>query len=316
MTYSFIDHVYGKQLWDLAKEGAPQYTDSSIYELGAVIPLIIVIWSLRKSWNSLFSYLFATITQFTKPDWKKTEPEKYREKHNKFCSQMGKLIIHGVAAYWAYASCHEEHWWFFNTFSIISERYSVKVPNDPMTFSHKLYYIVLAAYHTESLLTHAFEEKRDDDVQMWIHHVVTFAVISVSYTLGFTYFGTLVYFVHDVSDVSVAICKCFNYLKFKPVYIGISFLHLIAVWCYTRLYMFSVHIIWVIYKATYIFYQQDYPMWIVACGVFFGLLLSILEILHLYWFYMFFYVAQNLIYGRAEIDASEYQDWKKKEKED
>jgi hypothetical protein len=49
---------------------------------------------------------------------------------------------------------------------------------------------------------------------MFIHHIVTMALLFFSFLVNFVRVGTIVLLCHDASDIFLELAKLFNYLKF------------------------------------------------------------------------------------------------------
>lgn len=49
----------------------------------------------------------------------------------------------------------------------------------------------------------------------YVHHLVTIALILMSWNFGFQQIGTVVLYVHDASDITIDLLKMFNYLKLE-----------------------------------------------------------------------------------------------------
>jgi TLC domain len=55
--------------------------------------------------------------------------------------------------------------------------------------------------------TQVFDTKRSDFWQHFVHHLVTMALITLSWVTNFVRMGTLVMLIHDISDVPLEIAK-------------------------------------------------------------------------------------------------------------
>jgi sphingoid base N-palmitoyltransferase len=57
------------------------------------------------------------------------------------------------------------------------------------------------------IYTQVFDTKRSDFWQHFVHHLVTMALITLSWVTNFVRMGTLVMLIHDISDVPLEIAK-------------------------------------------------------------------------------------------------------------
>ena len=74
----------------------------------------------------------------------------------------------------------------------------------------KAYYLLQASYWAQQaiVLMLQLEKPRKDFRELVGHHVVTLALIWLSYRFHFTYMGLAVYITHDISDFFLAVSSC------------------------------------------------------------------------------------------------------------
>jgi hypothetical protein len=77
---------------------------------------------------------------------------------------------------------------------------------------------------------------------MMTHHVVTIALVTWSYAIGFLPVGVIVLIIHDLSDVPLDLLKMANYLKLEGLrgaFVSeILFVTLVIDWIYFRIWLF------------------------------------------------------------------------------
>jgi very-long-chain ceramide synthase len=80
----------------------------------------------------------------------------------------------------------------------------------------KFYYLLQAAFWVQQALVMilGLETRRRDFRELVLHHVVTVALIALSYRFHFTVMGVLVYVTHDISDFFLAV-SLFLFLFFS-----------------------------------------------------------------------------------------------------
>jgi very-long-chain ceramide synthase len=76
----------------------------------------------------------------------------------------------------------------------------------------KAYYLLQASYWAQQaiVLLLGLEKPRKDFKELVAHHVVTLALIALSYRFHFTYMGIAVYVTHDISDFFLAVREISN----------------------------------------------------------------------------------------------------------
>jgi hypothetical protein len=134
-------------------------------------------------------------------------------------------------------------------------------PNHPIEVGMTWYYLVQSAYNVEALIslvsisfvfkiqnpfwpvkekircpiTISWSPKcRGDFREMAIHHIITNMLVIGSSHLRFTRIGSMVFLVHDISDVTVDLSKLANFVKWKLGTV-IFFVSMVIFWAITRL---------------------------------------------------------------------------------
>lgn len=71
----------------------------------------------------------------------------------------------------------------------------------------KFYYLFQAAYWVQQsvVLLLRLEKPRKDHMELTLHHIITIALIALSYRFHFTHIGISVYITHDISDLFLAV---------------------------------------------------------------------------------------------------------------
>lgn len=118
------------------------------------------------------------------------------------------------------------------------------------------------------------------------------------YLLVFSYSANLiiggpVLFLHNLSDIFIAISRIISETHYNKILAG-PFILSIIIWIYTRVYCFSTLIYEVIFK-------MDYFMTSPFLQVIFGGLLGSLQMLHLYWTYLLL----KILYDYAKVGEAE-----------
>mmetsp|Transcript_11281 Transcript_11281/g.31210 ORF Transcript_11281/g.31210 Transcript_11281/m.31210 type:complete len:423 (-) Transcript_11281:1207-2475(-) len=149
---------------------------------------------------------------------------------------------------------------------------------------------------------------RGDFQEMFIHHIVTNTLIISSSGFRFTRIGSMVFLVHDLSDVPVDLSKLANFLKWKITTV-VCFVLMVLVWMATRLGALPF----------IIFRSIAFESWLVlrrgavdALAVHFYLhiflvLLGMLIMLHVAWYFMFIRMGWVLVSKGETHDLSEHK---------
>lgn len=83
---------------------------------------------------------------------------------------------------------------------------------------------------------------------MYSHHLVTIALVLLSYSFGYLRIGAVVMLLHDASDIFGDLVKMANYLKWEgPRFlcaVELCFASVLFTWAYCRLYLYGYHVVW------------------------------------------------------------------------
>jgi very-long-chain ceramide synthase len=94
--------------------------------------------------------------------------------------------------------------WYFNTTAMFQG-----FPHREHTADFKAYYLLEASYWAQQaiVLMLQLEKPRKDFKELVWHHIITLALIGLSYRFHFTYMGLAVYITHDISDFFLAVSR-------------------------------------------------------------------------------------------------------------
>ncbi|KAA6408427.1 MAG: hypothetical protein FRX48_07509 [Lasallia pustulata] len=171
----------------------------------------------------------------------------------------------------------------------------------------KAYYLLQASYWAQQavVLMLQLEKPRKDFRELVGHHVVTLALIGLSYRFHFTYMGLAVYITHDVSDFFLATSKILNYLD-SPFVVP-YFSLFIAIWIYLRHYLNLCILYATLTKFATVgpyvldWETQQYKCWISQVITF--VLLASLQSINLFWLFLIGRIAYNIVFRSAVEDV-------------
>ena len=104
-------------------------------------------------------------------------------------------------------------------------------------------YIVKLAYHAYDIVPIIlFNRNRRDFSEFILHHIVTLALVFVSYVTNFLPIGAVIMLIHDFPDIFVCIMKITADLCGVTGF-AISYVFMVFTWGYFRLYIFPFYTI-------------------------------------------------------------------------
>jgi ceramide synthetase len=134
------------------------------------------------------------------------------------------------------------------------------------------------AFYLSLSFSHFFEARRKDFWQMFIHHMITLTLLSVSWSINAIRGGSLIVFVHDIADVLLEASKAAKYARYEKTCKAV-FVAFILTWIATRLGVFSKIVYCGIFDFPTIY--PRYPLYYAL-----AILNIFLLILHILWTYM------------------------------
>ncbi|KAL5087323.1 hypothetical protein Trisim1_007889 [Trichoderma cf. simile WF8] len=198
--------------------------------------------------------------------------------------------------------------WYFNTRGMYEG-----FPHRSHEGVVKFYYLFQAAYWAQQaiVLLLGMEKPRKDFKELVGHHIVSLALIGLSYRFHFTYIGIAVYITHDISDFFLASSKALNYID-HPI-VPPYFASFVVVWIYMR-HFINLKIIWSLFTEFRTvgpfelnWETQQYKCWISQYIT--TALLASLQALNLFWLFYILRIAFRFIRDKeATDDRSEDED--------
>jgi hypothetical protein len=149
---------------------------------------------------------------------------------------------------------------------------------------------------------------RGDFREMCIHHIVTNLLVLGSSFFRLTRVGSMVFLVHDISDVPVDLSKLANFLKWKAT-TAICFATMVVIWMLTRLTILPLVIYRSVLWESWLLCANGYipPIYHVMYKPTFVVLIGLLILLHFIWFSMFIRMGYILIRKGEAHDLSEHK---------
>ena len=249
------------------------------------------------------------------PDWEQQNELRIL----KFGEYVFRLLYHTVISIYGIMYFHDKPWWDESKggTATLFRNY----PAHPIEPGMAWYYLVQSAYNIDALLsllelsfvldTSAMRIRWSDTVrgdfqEMFVHHLVTNALVIGSSVLRTTRVGSMVFLVHDVSDIPVDLSKLANFLKWK-VTTAVCFSTMVIMWAYWRLYILPYKILGAIITQSVLVIDSTHPNIYVAYQPVFVCLLSLIILLHLVWFSMFIKMGMLLVFKWEAHDLSEHK---------
>lgn len=159
----------------------------------------------------------------------------------------------------------------------------------------KEYLLVTQGYHVGGLITHFFTARKNDFVEMALHHIVAFYLFSGCYLCNVWEIGSVIAYLHDIADITTNIVKALAETKYGKT-TAVFFIYHMVVWFYTRnvLLPYMIYVILFVVEADFAGERIIRPM--------FAYLLSCMFLLHCYWFNLFLKMLNKYVKSGATED--------------
>lgn len=267
-------------------------------------------------------------------DWIQNNPLRIQ----KFGEYVFRLLYHSMISLYGIWAFSKEPWWTFGSTSDTRTLFQ-GFPFQPIDPRMAWYYLLQSAYNLDALIsllelsfvlewsrqgnpTQPAETRRrsflpfaiqwspdvrGDFQEMFVHHVVTNLLVVGSSFCRLGRIGSMVFLVHDLSDVPVDCSKLANFVKYKKTTI-VCFISMVLVWIATRLYVLPFVIFRAALVESHFVMDQGLPPLLYICyrHLFYSLL-AFLILLHVTWFGMFLRIFYTMVHKNEVHDYSEHK---------
>ncbi|KAF5093794.1 hypothetical protein DV451_005142 [Geotrichum candidum] len=222
-------------------------------------------------------------------------------KISRFMEQTYSIVYYGMSGPFGLYIMYHTPIWYFNTTAFYAE-----FPHREHIAIFKFFYLMQAAFWAQQsvVLSLMLEKPRKDFYELVFHHIVTMALIFLSYRFHFTWIGLAVYVTMDISDFFLAISKTLNYLD--SVLTGPFFLGFMGVWIYTRHYLNLCILYSILTEFRTVgpydlnWETQQYKCWISQIITF--ALLMALQLVNAYWLFLIVRIAFRFLFSGVQKD--------------
>lgn len=278
------------------------------------------------------------------PDWEKEKANE--ERIMKFGEYVFRLCFHSSISLVGIFLFYDKPWWSSVLQFLVgggsnghndsgTKSLYINFPFHPIQPGMVWYYLVQFAYNAEvmiSLLEISFRMKfrsiynsdknqwqlpirvdwsescRGDFREMFVHHIFTNLLIIGSSFYRLHYIGSMVFMIHDISDIPVDLSKLANFLKLKTA-TTICFVCMCITWLLMRLIILPFIVLRSIIYESWLVCADGHvpPMYYNMFQPVFVVLLGFLILLHFFWFTMFIRMGYLLLRKGEAHDLSEHK---------
>uniref|UniRef100_A0A131YK10 Ceramide synthetase n=1 Tax=Rhipicephalus appendiculatus TaxID=34631 RepID=A0A131YK10_RHIAP len=182
-------------------------------------------------------------------------------------------------------------------------------PHHSVTNDLWWYYMIELGFYVSLTMSQFIDTKRKDFWQMFVHHILTIVLLSLSWACNLHRIGSLVLIVHDFADVPLEAAKMAKYVKRQRL-ADAAFAVFTLCWLVSRLGLYPYRVIY------YTMFEAVKVIEVFAAYYIFNSLLVALQFLHIVWTWMIARVALQAITSngvkdlRSDDESSSQEDEK------
>jgi len=211
---------------------------------------------------------------------------------SKFVCSGWEAIFYTLSASFGLYVLSQEEWSVWPTTNIW-----VGWPMQPFSTLFRSYYLLGLAFYTQALLSLLlFDEPRSDYVEYLLHHVVTVFLIAASFYTRIQRYGLIILLLHDVGDIFMNWAKVFKYMG--PAWDNLCtscFVTFAVVFFFSRLVFLPLTVI----PSGY-WEAMQIPGGGVPGFTAMNVALVVLQLLHVFWFYLILKVVKKFLAGNLD----------------
>jgi len=233
------------------------------------------------------------------------ERPRRERKRERFCTAWGEALYFAIQVFINYRLFSSTSWYWPSNWDLLMDdgRKAALQGGDAAqlyrcTREMRTYYTLEFGWYAMNLGLLFFKKRRSDFLEMFAHHVITSALIFLSYAFGFMRIGIVVMNLHNLFDPFLNVAKCCHYAFKGPleplhIFADISFGVGLVVFLASRLVMYP----YAIYHAWFFTAGPD-PIWDATADEWVcKILLCMLYPIHMFWFYLILKVAKKALIG-------------------
>jgi len=242
---------------------------------------------LQKDWN-----LAEVEEQFSMLRVYHRRQSKIARSVGKFSESFASLVQHTTGCSMAFFALVDKAW-FYDLDTVW-----LGFPFYPMPLEIRYTYIYQLGYYLHQIVYQFVDHARSDFWEMFIHHVCTIILISLSYLSQCHRIGVMIMFLHDLGDIPLHVAKLANYSQYEKL-CDIAFGTFAVLFFLTRLVWLPF---WVAHAGILGYHEHlpdsDFPAHRVMSGC-----MIILIFLHCFWMFLLSKMIYRVfLVGKVEKD--------------
>jgi ceramide synthetase len=237
--------------------------------------------------QSIFKYIFSPVARkmiVKKPRWSYAV---HGAKVNRCCEAVFKCCYYVGMTAWGFYLLRGKPWlpWVLGGSGDTRFCWTDGFPFQAMPEDLQKFYLTSVGFHLCDVVMHVMETGLPDFWEMLLHHTVSIFLVSFSYVLNYVRVGSLVLFLHGATDIFIYMSKVLVDTSNVRL-MAISYFALVIAYAWFRIFAFPMYVM----RSAWVESAQvaKIELW-----GFLNFALSVLLLLHMYWFGLIIKIGMN-----------------------
>ncbi|TFY74866.1 hypothetical protein EWM64_g9148 [Hericium alpestre] len=255
-------------------------------------------WRIRQGQKQLTNGHTGEKGTMTPPEEPQMGPAEARRIH--------RSVLRFAEQGWQFMYCAAQ--WAFGLYIHLNVPFDVWTgyPHIPLPGPIKAYYILQMSFYCHGVFVLNAEARRKDHWQMMTHHVITIALMVLSYAYNVTRVGCLILVIMDFCDIILPAAKMLRYLGYRTL-CDIMFGIFVISWFITRHVLFVWVTIWTyndLPRVAGLGWDVEKRHYLTRTNwIIFVVLLCLLEVIQSIWSFMIYRVVWRVVMGQGAEDT-------------
>lgn len=215
-------------------------------------------------------------------------------KVSRCCDYVFKGSYYSAMTVWAFSFLRKEPWMPTVLGGIGSTQFcwTDGFPFQEIPAEIRRLYLTAIGYHLSEVAMLLVETKAPDFWEMLLHHIITCSLMGFSYILNYIRLGSLVLFLHGLTDVPLYFSKAVTDTPYNTL-IALSYLTLVASYLVLRIVIYPLYMM----HSAWVESKEEVPHDQLLGWEFLNFAMFALFTLHMYWFGLIVKIGLN--FGRT-----------------
>lgn len=205
IPFTYYGYTYTEKMRANKPEGYqwPEFSDMILTAASSVVFAII-----EMSVPSIFVPIFRPYCKVQPKDGDPKKLKEHNRRSTKMAYQFYRFIYFTVATVWGYVVLKDQYWFPYELGGVGSYADTFKeFPYGNHAAGMKEYLLITMGFHVGGLVTHFFGERRNDFLELSLHHLAAIYLFGGLYLYNVWEIGAVIAYLHDIADITTNLIK-------------------------------------------------------------------------------------------------------------